>query len=160
MKCMILNKLEHLEHLKMVLKRLEENQLIARVDKCDFMKKEVEFLGHVDGQDGIKVDERKIEVIREWKSPQTVKEVRSFLGLASYYRRFIDRFADIAAPLHELLKKTKNFTWTVREETAFGELKKALTEAPVLITPDFSKRFIVTCDLLLEQFCRNKWAMI
>lgn len=137
---------EHLEHLEIVLKKLQDNQLYARGSKCEFLKSEVPFLGHIVSRDGIKVDPEKIATIKDWKSPTTVKQIRSFLGLASYYRRFIRGFANIAAPLNELLKKGSKFNWGVKEETAFGQLKVALTEAPVLSMPDFKRQFILTCD--------------
>ena len=108
--------------------------------------KEVGFLGHVISGEGIAVDPSKVEVVTEWKAPTSVGEIRSFLGLAGYYRRFIENFSKIAKPMTELLKKDTKFVWTDECEASFQELKKRLVTAPVLILPNIRKDFQVYCD--------------
>jgi hypothetical protein len=114
--------------------------------KCEFWIDEVPFLGHVISKGGIAVDPGKVKDVLDWVVPQTVKEVCSFLGLAGYYRRFIENFSKIAKPLTSLLEKGVDFSWTDERQKAFEELKKRLTTAPVLTLPDQSKRFTVYCD--------------
>ena len=118
--------------------------------KCEFWIDEVPFLGHVISQGGIAVDPSKVKDVLEWETLQTVKEVRSFLGLAGYYRRFIENFSKIAKPLTSLLEKNVAFIWTDERQRAFDELKKRLTTAPVLTLPDQTKRFTVYCDALKD----------
>ena len=127
---------EHEEHLRLVLQRLREHQLYAKFSKCEFWIDEVPFLGHIISKGGIAVDPSKVKDVLEWETPQTVKEVRSFLGLAGYYRRFIENFSKIAKPLTSLLEKNAAFIWTDEHQMAFDELKKRLTTAPVLTLPD------------------------
>jgi hypothetical protein len=140
---------EHEKHLRLVLQRLREHKLYAKLSKCEFWIDEVPFLGHVFSRQGefcIAVDPGKVKDVLDWVVPQTVKEVRSFLGLAGYYRRFIENFSKIAKPLTSLLEKGVDFSWTDERQKAFEELKKRLTTAPVLTLPDQSKRFTVYCD--------------
>jgi hypothetical protein len=137
---------EHGKHLRLVLQRLREHKLYAKLSKCEFLIDEVPFLGHVISKGGIVVDPGKVKDVLDWVVPQTVKEVRSFLGLAAYYRRFIENFSKIAKPLTSLLEKGVDFSWTDERQKAFEELKKRLTTAPVLALPDQSKRFTVYCD--------------
>jgi hypothetical protein len=118
---------EHDEHLRLVLQKLRENQLYAKLGKCEFWLKEVPFLGHIISKGGISVDPSKVESVLSWNTPQNVSEIRSFLGLAGYYRRFIEEFSKIAKPMTELLEKGKTFEWTPRREASFQELKKRLT---------------------------------
>ena len=127
---------EHEVHLRLVLQRLREHQLYAKFSKCEFWIDEVPFLGHIISKGGIAVDPSKVKDVLEWETPQTVKEVRSFLGLAGYYRRFIENFSKIAKPLTSLLEKNADFIWTDERQMAFAELKKRLTTAPVLTLPD------------------------
>ena len=108
--------------------------------------KEVGFLGHVISGEGIAVDPTKVESVTNWQSPTSVKEIRSFLGLAGYYRRFIENFSKIAKPMTELLKKETKYIWTEDCEASFQELKKRLVTAPVLILPDIHKDYQVYCD--------------
>ena len=108
--------------------------------------KEVGFLGHVIPGEGIAVDPKKVETVTEWEAPTTVGEIRSFLGLAGYYRRFIENFSKIAKPMIELLKKDTKFIWTEECEASFQEFKKRLVTALVLILPDIHKEFQVYCD--------------
>jgi ribonuclease HI len=129
-----------------VLQRLREHKLYAKLSKCEFWIDEVPFLGHVISKGGIAVDLGKVKDVLDWVVPQTVKEVRSFLGLAGYYRKFIENFSKIAKPMTSLLEKGVDFSWTDERQKAFEELKKRLTTAPVLTLPDQSKRFTVYCD--------------
>jgi hypothetical protein len=137
---------EHEQHLRIVLEELRKNQLYAKFSKCEFWLREVGFLGHVLTQDGIAVDPSKVKAVQEWKQPTNVTEVRSFLGLAGYYRRFIEGFSTIAKPMTQLLKKDKKFDWTEACEKSFQELKKRLTTAPVLVVPGVHKFFEIYCD--------------
>jgi hypothetical protein len=137
---------EHEKHLRLVLQRLREHKLYAKLSKCEFWIDEVPFLGHVISKGGIAVDPGKVKDVLDWVVPQTVKEVRSILGLAGYYRRFIENFSKIAKPLTSLLEKGVDFSWTDERQNAFEELKKRLITAPVLTLPDQRKRFTVYCD--------------
>ena len=140
------NEEEHAEHLRLVLQKLRENQLYAKLSKCEFWLKKVSFLGHVISEGGISVDPSKIKDVLDWKTPENVSEVRSFLGLAGYYRRFVEGFSKIAKPMTELLEKDKTFEWTAACEASFQELRKRLTTAPVLTMPDITKPFSIYCD--------------
>ncbi|WVZ71138.1 hypothetical protein U9M48_019758 [Paspalum notatum var. saurae] len=134
---------EHEEHLRLVLQKLREHKLYAKFSKCDFWIEEVKFLGHVISNGGIAVDQSKCEIGR---SREDVKGIGSFLGLAGYYRRFIEGFSKIAKPMTALLEKNIKFQWTSACQKAFEELKKRLTTAPVLTFPDMHKPFSVYCD--------------
>ncbi|WVZ89581.1 hypothetical protein U9M48_035962 [Paspalum notatum var. saurae] len=123
------NEKEHEEHLRIVLSRLREHKLYAKFSKCAFWLKEVAFLGHILSAKGVVVDPGKVEDVLNWKQPQTVTEIRSFLGLAGYYRRFIKDFSKIAKPMTALTQKNAKFAWSPKCEEAFGTLKKLLTSA-------------------------------
>ncbi|KAA3466562.1 DNA/RNA polymerases superfamily protein [Gossypium australe] len=125
---------EYDAHLRIVLQILRE--------------KEVTFLGHVVSAEGIRVDPRKIEAVLDWKPPRSVAEIRSFLGLAGYYRRFVKGFSSVAAPLTKLLWKGVLFVWSDKQQESFEKLKRILTEAPVLIQPKKRKEFVIYCDAL------------
>jgi hypothetical protein len=140
------NKEEHVGHLHVVLQRLREHQLYAKLSKCDFWLKEIKFLGHNISQAGIVVDPDKVQEVMNSKPPTIVRQIRSFLGLAGYYRRFIPDFSRIAKPITELLKKEAKFVWSQKCEDAFHALRQHLTTAPVLAQPDSSKPFDVYCD--------------
>jgi hypothetical protein len=120
--------------------------LYAKLSKCDFWLKEVAFLGHIITDGGIKVDPCKITEILNWKQLKDVSKIRSFLGLAGYYRRFIEGFSKLVKPLTSLLEKGKAFKWDEVCQKCFEELKEKLTTAPVLVMPDIHKRFDVYCD--------------
>ncbi|WVZ97800.1 LOW QUALITY PROTEIN: hypothetical protein U9M48_043312 [Paspalum notatum var. saurae] len=137
---------EHEEHLRLVLQNLREHKLYAKLSKCEFWLDQVPFLGHIVSKGGIMVDPSKISSVMDWKVPEVVKEVRGFLGLAGYYRRFIESFSRIAKPMTSLLEKGVTFIWTKERQAAFDELKKRLTTAPVLTLLDLTKSFTVYCD--------------
>ncbi|WVZ75970.1 hypothetical protein U9M48_023982 [Paspalum notatum var. saurae] len=140
------NEEEHEEHLRTVLTRLREHQLYAKFSKCAFWLREVSFLGHILSEKGVAVDPSKVEDVLNWKQPETVTEIRSFLGLAGYYRRFIKDFSKTAKPMTSLTKKNAKYLWDPKCEEAFTSLKKSLTSAPVLAQPDVTKPFDVYCD--------------
>ncbi|WVZ70623.1 hypothetical protein U9M48_019271 [Paspalum notatum var. saurae] len=137
---------EHKEHLRIVLTRLREHKLYAKFSKCAFWLKEVSFLGHILSKKGVAVDPSKVKDVLNWKQPETVTEIRSFLGLAGYYRRFIKDFSKTAKPMTSLTKKNAKYLWSSKCEEAFQTLKKLLTSAPVLAQPDVTKPFDVYCD--------------
>ncbi|WVZ75840.1 hypothetical protein U9M48_023864 [Paspalum notatum var. saurae] len=141
---------EHEEHLRLVLQKLREHKLYAKLSKCEFWLDQVPFLGHIVSKGGIMVDPSKISSVMDWKVPEVVKEVRGFLGLAGYYRRFIESFSKIVKPMTSLLEKGFPFIWTKERQTAFDKLKKRLTTAPVLTLPDLTKSFTVYCDASKE----------
>jgi len=126
---------EHAEHLKIVLQVLKEKNLYAKLSKCELWLNEVSFLGHIIYGSGIVVDPSKVDVVSQWETPKSVTEVRSFLALAGYYRRFIKGFSKLALPLTQLTCKGKAFVCDVQCENNFNELKQRLTTAPVLILP-------------------------
>jgi hypothetical protein len=122
---------------------LRENQLYAKLSKCSFFQEWINYLGHIISKDGIAVDPKKIEAIREWSEPRNVMEARSFMGLDGYYRRFIARFSKIAHPITSLQRKGKQFHWTEGCEENFQRLKQLLTSAPILRIVDPNVDFIV-----------------
>ncbi|WVZ52665.1 hypothetical protein U9M48_003703 [Paspalum notatum var. saurae] len=127
---------EHEKHLRLVLQRLRAHKLYAKFSKCEFWIDEVRFFGHVVSKGGIAVDPSKVSTVTNWKVPEIPKEVRGFLSLAGYYRRFIEKFSKIAKPMTSRLEKDAEFRWTNAQQAAFDELKKRLTTAPVLTLPD------------------------
>ncbi|WVZ80348.1 LOW QUALITY PROTEIN: hypothetical protein U9M48_027832, partial [Paspalum notatum var. saurae] len=140
------NEEEHEEHLRIVLARLREHKLYAKLSKCAFWLREVSFLGHILSEKGVAVDPSKVEDVLNWKQPETMTGIRSFLGLAGYYRRFIKDFSKTAKPMTSLTKKNVKYVWSPNCEGAFQTLKKLLTSAPVLAQPDVTKPFDVYCD--------------
>ena len=140
------SELEYETHLGLVLQTLRQHQLYAKFNKCEFWLSRVGFLGHVVFADGIYVDPHKVEAVANWEQPTTVTEVRSFLGLAGYYRRFIEGFSKIAGPLHCLTRKGVKFEWTDRCEGSFQTLKENLTSASVLTLPEGNEGFEVYND--------------
>lgn len=163
---------EHLKHLRIVLDVLRQHHYKAKLAKCEFFKQELKFLGHIVSSEGIKPDPAKVQVVNDWPPPRSVYEVRSFLGLANYFRRFIRNYAKVASPLTDLLKgitatdrkgkllqwgrlsaeaartvqDTFKQKWSPRCTQAFSQLKDALVSAPVLALPDFSRSFTLVCD--------------
>ena len=140
------NEEEHAEHLRIMVQRMRERKLYAKFSKCDFWLKEVQFLGHIISDKGISVDPIKIQDVLNWKTPESVPEIRSFLGLAWYYRWFVPDFSKIAIPMIELLKKGVKFNWDNKCEQAFQTLRRLLTSAPVLAQPYITHPFDVYCD--------------
>ncbi|GJX22879.1 putative reverse transcriptase domain-containing protein [Tanacetum coccineum] len=136
---------EHEVHLKTILDLLKEEKLYAKFSKCEFWLKEVQFLGHVVNRDGIHVDPSKVESVKNWKTPESPTEIRSFLGLAGYYRRIIKNFSKIAKPLTLLTQKNKTYVWGDKQKEAFHILKKKLCNTPVLALPDGPNDFVVYC---------------
>ena len=137
---------KHLIHLEKTFRKIKEANLTLGLEKCEFAKEKLKFLGHEISKEGIQSDPDKIVKIQEFKRPGTVKEVRQFLGLTSYYRRFINNFSKIARPINSLLNKDIGFEWKEEQEKAFEELKKRLMETPVLQYPDFNRSFIICTD--------------
>ncbi|GKA27774.1 putative reverse transcriptase domain-containing protein [Tanacetum coccineum] len=140
------SKEEHEVHLKLVLELLKKEKLFVKFSKCEFWLQEVHFLGHVVNSNGIHVDPSKIEAVKNWKVPKTPSGIRSFLGLAGYYRRFIANFSKIAKPLTSLTQKNQKYEWGKEQEEAFQKLKDNLCNAPILSLPDGSEEFVVYCD--------------
>ncbi|GJX93443.1 putative nucleotidyltransferase, ribonuclease H [Tanacetum coccineum] len=134
---------DHEVHLGLVLELLRKEKLYAKFSKCEFWLQEVHFLGHVVNQNGIHVDPSKIEAVKNWKTPTTPSEIRSFLGLAGYYRRFIANFSKIAKPLTLLTQKNQKYVWGVEQEEAFQALKDNLYDAPILTLPDRVEDFVL-----------------
>jgi Reverse transcriptase (RNA-dependent DNA polymerase)/RNase H-like domain found in reverse transcriptase len=123
---------EHARHLRLTLQQLREHKLYAKLSKCEFWLEQVGFLGHIISKDGLAVDPQKILAITEWRPPTTQTKVRSFLGLAGYYRRFVEGFSILAAPLTQLLQKGVKFEWTPKQQQSFEELKRRLVSTPIL----------------------------
>ena len=123
---------EHLDHLRAVFATLRDARLFGNLEKCTFCMDRVSFLGFVVTPQGIEVEQAKVEAIQGWPVPKTVTQVRSFLGLAGFYRRFVQNFSTIAAPLHELTKKGVSFSWGEAQENSFNILKDKLTHTPLL----------------------------
>ncbi|GJR97988.1 putative reverse transcriptase domain-containing protein [Tanacetum coccineum] len=140
------DKKEHEEHLKAILELLKKEKLYAKFSKCEFWIPKVQFLGHVIDSRGIHVDPAKIESIKDWASPKTPTEIRQFLGLAGYYRRFIEGFSKIAKSMTKLTQKGIKFDWGEKEENAFQLIKQKLCSAPILALPEGSEDFVVYCD--------------
>ena len=143
---------EHLEHLKIVLERLCNANLTLKPKKCFFLQREVVYLGHVISQEGISPDPEKTSKVRQFPVPKDPSSLRQFLGLASYYRRFVPKFAAVAGPLYSLMKKNANFIWTEECQQSFDTLKELLTTAPVLAYPCFGQgeEFVLETDASLE----------
>ncbi|GJZ70820.1 putative reverse transcriptase domain-containing protein [Tanacetum coccineum] len=144
------NKQEHAEHLKLILELLKKEQLYAKFSKCEFWIPKVQFLGHVIDSQGIHVDPAKIESVKDWASPKSATEIRQFLGLAGYYRRFIEGFSKIAKPMTKLTQKKVKFDWSDKAETAFQLIKHKLCSAPILALPEGNEDFIAYCDASIK----------
>ncbi|KAG9454329.1 hypothetical protein H6P81_007233 [Aristolochia fimbriata] len=137
---------DHILHIRVVLEALRKERLYANLKKCFFCNDKVVFLGFVVSSKGVEVDLEKVKAIQEWPTPMSASEIRSFHGLASFYRRFVKKFSTISAPLNEVVKRTIAFKWGKEHEDAFNNLKQKLCTAPVLSLPDFSKTFEIECD--------------
>jgi hypothetical protein len=136
----------HSDRLRELFQRLRESNLKIEPFKCEFLRAEVQFLGHRVSDKDLLPDPKKTEVVRNFPEPKTVKQLRGFLGLSSYYRRFIQNYSKVAQPLHDLLKKNASYDWKEPQQHAFQTLKELLTTAPILQFPDFSRPLIVTTD--------------
>lgn len=140
------NEAEHAQHLRQVLQVLRSNKLYAKRSKCSFFQSEVDFLGHIVSADGIKIDPSKVSAIQDWPPPANVPELRSFLGMASFHRRFVRHFSGITAPMFELLKKDQAFVWGAAQQAAFQAIKQALCTAPVVHAPDPALPYTLCTD--------------
>jgi hypothetical protein len=136
---------DHLSHVDQVVHLLSQHQLFLKQSKCDFGDSEVEYLGHLVGKDGARVDPKKIESMQYWHHPKTLKILHGFLGLTGYCCNFVKNYGKIAAPLTALLRQN-SFTWTLAAAQAFQTLKMAMCTTPVLALPDFKKTFVLECD--------------
>jgi transposase InsO family protein len=137
---------EHEAHLRKVLETLREHKFYANKKKCEFFRSEIPFLGHIVGKDGVKVDPVKVAAVRNWTVPTDVRSLRGFLGLANYFRRFVQGFSTLVTPLTNLTRHSVVWKWTDNCQRAFDSVKVALTNAPVLASPDFEKPFEVVSD--------------
>lgn len=137
---------EHVQHLQQVMQILQDNNFLLKRSKCLFGQQSLEYLGHIVSKDGVATEPAKISAVLNWLVPVSVKQLRDFLGLTGYYRRFIRHYGLISKPLTQLLKKGAIFQWTPQAQQAFQLLKYALSSAPVLSIPDFSKPFIIETD--------------
>jgi len=137
---------EHHKHLRVVLDVLRKHKLYAKLSKCHLYQDKVSFLGHVVSAEGVEMEPEKVKAIRDWPVPKTQKDIRSFLGLAGFYRRFIKNFSKISAPMTALLKKDAHFEVGEKQELAFKELKAAISSAPILANPDPELPFTVVTD--------------
>ena len=137
---------EHLKNLEKVFYRIRGANLKLSPNKCDLFKNKVSYLGHIISAEGVQTDPDKVKAVKEWPVPKNKTEVRSFLGLCTYYRRFVKNFSDIAKPLHRLTEDKRNFIWDLDCERAFIELKRHLCETPILGYPSRDGRFIVDTD--------------
>jgi hypothetical protein len=141
---------EHDDHLRLVLQCLQEHKLYGKLSKCSFYQLKIHYLGHVISSEGIAMDPAKVEAIMEWPMPMNVLEVRSFMGLAGYYRRFVKGFSKIANQITELQKKNRNFVWTEKCTEVFRRLKELLTTTPILKVPDMGADFLVCTNASKE----------
>ena len=136
----------HVENLRKVLTKLRQANLKLNPQKCNLFQQQVQFLGYTVAKDGISADQGKVKAVQDWPQPSNVREVKSFLGLCTYYRRFVPGFSNIAKPLHLLSEKNTKFQWTNECDAAFKSLKQHLTQTPTLSYPDFKKPFILDTD--------------
>jgi len=138
---------EHDEIVEEVLRRLEENDLFVKLEKCVWKVKEVGFLGVIIGEDEVRMEKEKVQGVIEWPVPRSVKDVQKFLGLANYYRQFVKDFSKIAKSLYEMTRKETKWSWGERQQKAFEELKEKFTTEPVLVTLDLDKEMRVEVDV-------------
>ncbi|GFW60783.1 retrovirus-related Pol polyprotein from transposon 412 [Trichonephila clavipes] len=137
---------EHLQNIRKVLSKLSDANLKLNPSKCKFFQKEVNYLRHIISAEGVRTDPEKVSAVKNWKRPENLRELRSFLGLCTYYRKFVKGFSNIARPLHKLTESKQKFQWTKECEDSFLQLKEALTSSPILIYPQPDKPFILDTD--------------
>ncbi|GFV94669.1 retrovirus-related Pol polyprotein from transposon 17.6 [Trichonephila clavipes] len=137
---------EHLQNIRKVLSKLRDANLKLNPSKCKFFQKEVNYLGHIISAEGVRTDPEKVSAVKNWKRPENLRELRSFLGLCTYYRKFVRGFSNIAGPLNKLTESKQKFQWTKECEDSFLQLKEALTSSPILIYPQPDKPFILDTD--------------
>ena len=137
---------EHLRHIETIFERIRQHGLKLKLKKCAFVKEETEYLGFVISKDGVKPDPKKVEAIRDLPEPKNLREIRGFIGMCSYYRRFVPNFSKIAERLIDLTKKYARFKWTSECQTAFDFLKESLTVVPLLAYPDTNKPYVLYTD--------------
>ncbi|GFQ89070.1 retrovirus-related Pol polyprotein from transposon 297 [Trichonephila clavata] len=135
-----------IDNLRRVFEKLKEAKLKLNPSKCNLFRHEVNYLGHIISADGVRTDPQKVSAVKDWRRPKNVHELRSFLGLCTYYRRFVKGFSSIARPLHRLTENKQRFLWTDECKEAFNSLKAALTSSPILVYPDPEKKFILDTD--------------
>lgn len=140
------NEEEHAKHLRIILELLKTEKLYAKFSKCEFWISVVQFLGHMIDKQGLRFDPAKIKAVKDWPHPMNPTEIRQFIGLAGYYRRFIEGFSKIDKPLTELTQKNRKFDWGKDQEIAFQLLKRKLCEAPILALPEGNYDFVIYCD--------------
>jgi len=136
----------HDEIVEEVLRRLEENGLFVKPEKCVWKVREIGFLGVIIGEDGVRMEKEKMQGVIEWLVPKNMKDIQKFLGLANYYRQFVKDFAKIAKPLYKITRKETKWSWGERQQKVFEELKKRFTMEPVLVIPDLDKEMRVEMD--------------
>ncbi|PKU77892.1 putative mitochondrial protein [Dendrobium catenatum] len=136
---------EHIQHLTLVFQALREHRLYLNLSKCEFVTHSVYFLGFVVSHEGIQADPRKVAAVRDWPTPRTLTEIRSFHGLANFYRRFIKGFSVIMAPITDVLRGS-TFSWSSSQQESFENIKTALSHTPVMALPSFKKPFRVDTD--------------
>jgi hypothetical protein len=153
---------EHLQHIKIVLEELRKVNMMLKLKKCEWAKKNVEYLGYIVGTDGLKPDNKKIEKIKNLKPPKNIKQIREINGLCSYYRKFVKGYSKIVKPIMELTRKDVPFVWTDKQQKALEEIKEKLINYPILQHPNFEKEFILITDAsgeglgaILEQLDEN-----
>jgi hypothetical protein len=146
---------DHVQHLHLVLQTLQEHQLYLKYSKCSFAQNQLEYLGHIISEHGVATDLEKINTMLHWPTPTSITEVRAFLGLTGYYRKFVKGYGTIAKPLTAVLRH-KTFQWTAEAQAAFDNLKVAMTTAPVLTLPNFQLPFQVETDACGEGI----WAVL
>ncbi|GFQ84883.1 retrovirus-related Pol polyprotein from transposon 17.6 [Trichonephila clavata] len=151
---------EHFNNIRRVLQKLKEANLKLSPSKCHLFRREVTYLGHIISAEGVRTDPDKISAVKNWKSPTYVHQLRSFLGLCIYYRKFVKDFSTIARPLHKLTEAKQKFIWTNECNNAFNKLKDALTSAPILAYPEAGKQFILDIDSSPSELCCPKKQMV
>jgi hypothetical protein len=136
----------HEGHVREVLRRLKENDLFCKPEKCEFFQSSVEYLGMIIGEGTVAMDPAKVDAVASWPAPQKLKDVQAFIGFANFYRRFINNFSKLAQPMTRLMRKDTSWQWRVEEQASFEALKQAFTSAPILAMPNLSQPFILECD--------------